>query len=69
MTIIDFMRVRDLYPGTLGFLRQFYRHEVSAGIQVAFPTFIDDAQISAALGILVRDHTINLVDLQGGGVL
>lgn len=46
-----------------------YFNKVSGWIQLVFPAFIKDSHAPFPFGIFVRDHAINLMDLQGSRVL
>jgi hypothetical protein len=43
--------------------------KISAGIQIVFPAFINDAQIPFPSRILICNHTIDLVEFQGREVV
>jgi hypothetical protein len=50
-------------------LRDFNRYETVRRIQIVLATLIDDPKVAISRGIVIWKNTINLVQLEGNGVL
>ncbi|OLE49169.1 MAG: hypothetical protein AUI36_20585 [Cyanobacteria bacterium 13_1_40CM_2_61_4] len=58
-----------LVQGSRGLTWYFDHYEILLWVEIIFTTFINDPYITIFGSILIRQHPINLVQLQRSGVL